>query len=103
MATTCLTWEDSDFLWNNNPYTWGDVCLVEKAIDTGGKPGSSWKGNLTKEEQKRFVKLVCKIKGIKVYDGQRTIKKGITVTADDIKLVAKEVLGVDLVVENINV
>ncbi len=47
--------------------------------------------------------MVCNVKGIKTYSGQKTIKEDITVTADDIKLVAKEVLGVDLVVENINV
>tara|TARA_R110002051_G_scaffold323570_1_gene417641 strand:+ start:465 stop:767 length:303 start_codon:yes stop_codon:yes gene_type:complete len=100
MATTCLTWGDSDFVWSTNSYTWGDVCLVEKASD-GGK-SSNYKKRLSADEQKKFIKLVCKVKGIETYSGQKTIEE-ITVTADDIKLVVKEVLGVDLMVENINV
>jgi len=102
MATTCLTWEGSDFIWGDNPYTWGDVCLVEKATDDGRRP-KDWKKNLTADEQKKFIKLVCKVKGIETYSGQKTIEEEITVTADDVKLVIKEVLGVDLMVENINV
>ena len=101
MATTCLTWEGSDFIWGDNPYTWGDVCLAAKATDEG--KSSSYKKRLSAEEQKQFIKLVCKVKGIETYSGQKTIDDNITVTADDIKLVVKEVLGVDLMVENINV
>lgn len=101
MASTCLTWEEVDFLWNSNPFTWGDVCLVIKATDEG--KSSRYKDYLTKEEQKRFVKLVCRVKGIETYSGQKTIDDEIEVTADDVRLVAKKVLGVDLTVENINV
>jgi len=102
MATTCLTWGTSDFVWSTNSYTWGDVCLVEKATDDG-HTSKEWKNRLDKEEQKRFIKLVCKVKGIETYSGQKTIDEDITVTTGDVKLVIKEVLGVDLMVENINV
>jgi len=100
MATTELTWEDSNWLWNNNPYTWGEINLAKK-VDEG--KSSEYKKSLTKDEQKRFIKLVCKVKGIETYSGQKTIDDDITVSADDVKLVIKEVLGVDLTVENINV
>ena len=101
MASTCLTWEEVDFLWNSNPFTWGDVCLVIKATDEG--KSTRYKDYLTKEEQKRFVKLVCRVKGIETYSGQKTIDEDIAITVEDIKLVVKEVLKVDLMVENINV
>jgi hypothetical protein len=98
MATTGLTWGDSDWIWGSNEFTWGEINLALKA----GK-SSDYKKTLTPSEQKRFVKLVCKVKGIETYSGQKTIDDDITVNAEDIKLVMKEVLGVDLTVENINV
>ena len=51
----------------------------------------------------RTLNSLEKVKGIETYSGQKTIEEEITVTADDVKLVIKEVLGVDLMVENINV
>ena len=98
MATTGLTWGDSNWIWGSNEFTWGEINLALKA----GK-SSDYKKTLTSSEQKRFVKLVCKVKGIETYSGQKTIDDDITVNAEDIKLVMKEVLGVDLTVENINV
>ena len=47
--------------------------------------------------------LVCKVKGIETYSGQKTIREDIKITAEDCELVIKEVLGIDLTVENINV
>ena len=100
MADTALTWQNSDWIWSNNSFTWGEINLVKKVEE--GK-SSEYKKSLTKDEQKRFVKLVCKVKGIETYSGQKTIDDDITVSAEDVKLVIKEVLGVDLTVENINV
>ena len=100
MAGTALTWGESDWIWSDNPYTWGDIFLVQK-VEAG--KSSDYKKTLTAEEQKRFIKLVCKVKGIETYSGQKTIEDDITVSAADVKLVIKEVLGVDLMVENINV
>ena len=74
---------------------------ASKKVETG--KASDYKKTLTPSEQKRFVKLVCKVKGIETYSGQKTIDDDVTVTAEDVKLVIKEVLGVDLTVENINV
>ena len=25
-----FTWDNADFLWNDNPYTWGEVILVQR-------------------------------------------------------------------------
>ena len=100
MIGTALTWEESEWIWNSNPYTWGEINLAEQVA---ASKSSDIKQILNADDQKRFVKLVCKVKGIETYSGQKTINDNIEVTADDINLVVKEVLGIDLMVENINV
>jgi|TARA_X000001382_G_C3062862_1_gene144904 hypothetical protein len=100
MIGTALTWEDSDWLWNDNPFTWGEITLAEQVAVS---KSSDIKQILNADDQKRFIKLVCKVKGIETYSGQKTINDDIEVTADDINLVVKKVLGIDLMVENINV
>ena len=102
MSGTALTWEESDWLWNDNPFTWGEIFLVEQVAVSVSK-GSDINKVLNADDQKRFIKLVCKVKGIETYSGQKTINDDIEVTADDINLVVKKVLGIDLMVENINV
>jgi len=104
MATK-IKWEEADFKWNDNPYKWNDVQLVEEiveAVATGGGIVDVVK-HLDPEKKKRFIKLICKVKGIETYSGQKTIHDDITVTAEDCELVIKEVLGIDLTVENIHV
>jgi hypothetical protein len=104
MATK-ITWNLANFKWNNNPHTWEEVLLAEEvleAVTTGGDIERSL-DTLTPDKKKRFIKLVCKVKGIETYSGQKTIRDDIEVKAEDIELVIKEVLGIDLTVENIHV
>ena len=111
MATP-IKWEDADFKWEKapttgTPYTWDEVLLVEEVVvESDGASGDeiAWNVNqLDPEKKKRFIKLVCKVKGIETYSGQKTIREDIEVTAEDIEMVVKEVLGIDLTVENIHV
>jgi hypothetical protein len=97
MATK-IKWEDANFLWNDNPYTWDEVELVAEVVSAG----DSFE-KLPEKKKRKFIKLVCKIKGIKVYSNKKPVKEDIKITAEDIKLAAKEVLGIDLTVENIHV
>ena len=97
MATK-IKWEDADFLWNDNPYTWDEAELVAEVVSAG----DSFE-KLPEKKKKKFIELVCRIKGIKVYSGKKPIREDIKITAEDIKLAAKEVLGIDLTVENIHV
>ena len=104
MATK-IKWEDADFKWNENPYKWDEVLLVEEILGAAGIAGDIVKyvETLEPEKKKRFIKLICKVKGIETYSGQKTIRDNIKVDAKDIALVVKEVLGVNLTVENIHV
>ena len=120
-AITKIKWEDADFKWNiappsedyksgftasSFPFTWDDVALVEEVVEAVTDAGGSVIDGISKlepEKKKRFIKLICKVKGIETYSGQKTIRDDIEVTAEDCEMVIKEVLGIDLTVENINV
>jgi adenine specific DNA methylase Mod len=101
---TEIRWEDANFLWNSNPYLWDEVELVTEVIGGGDVIEAIKKvDKLPEDKKKRFVRLVCKVKGIETYSGQKEIKEDIKITTEDIKLVAKKVLGIELTVENIHV
>ena len=98
-----IKWDNADFKWDDNPHIWN---LVREIVASSGgtvKGAVRAVETLDPEKKKRFIKLVCKIKGIETYSGQKTIRDDIQVSADDIELVVKEVLGIDLTVENIHV
>ena len=122
MATiTKIKWEDADFKWNiappsedyksgfkasSFPFTWDDVALVEEVVEVVQEAGGSVIDGISKlepEKKKRFIKLICKVKGIETYSGQKTIRDDIKVSTEDVELVIKEVLGIDLTIENIQI
>ena len=108
MATE-IKWEDADFKWERSPtndladrYTWDLVLELVTGAATGDEV--AWNVNqLDPDKKERFIKLVCKVKGIETYSGQKTIQDDIEVTVEDCNLVVKEILGIDLTVENIHV
>ena len=101
MATK-IKWNEANFKWEDNPYIWNLVVEIVEAIEAGAGIIEAVQ-KLEPEKKKRFIKLVCKVKGIETYSGQKTIRDDIKVSAEDIELVIKEVLGIDLTVENIHV
>ena len=107
-----IKWEDANFKWEKapatgTPYTWDEVVLVEDlVVESDGASGAEilWQvDQLDPDKKTRFIRLVCKVKGIETYSGQKTIRDDIDITAKDCELVVKEVLGIDLTVENIHV
>ena len=101
MATK-IKWNEANFKWEDNPHIWNLVVEIVEAIEAGAGIIEAVQ-KLEPEKKKRFIKLVCKVKGIETYSGQKTIRDDIEVSAEDIELVIKEVLGIDLTVENIHV
>ena len=96
-----IKWEEARFNWDANPYTWDEVRFV--ILLTGyGKDVLDELGR-DEEKRKRFIKLVCKVKGYDKYSKQKTIRNDIEITAEDVNLVVESVLGIDLIVENIHV
>ena len=97
----CYTWDGADILWNDNPYTWDDVCLVIKLVGGSGDDPSLY--NLTKEEQTKFIKLYFKVKRqtepdswykMRNMDSMEVELEDVEITADDIRMVVKNVLNI---------
>ena len=101
MATK-IKWNEANFKWEDNPHIWNLVVEIVEAIAAGAGIIEAVQKR-EPEKKKRFIKLVCQVKGIETYSGQKTIRDDIEVSAEDIELVIKEVLGIDLTVENIHV
>ena len=114
---TPIKWEDADFNWNiappsedykvgfeasSFPYTWDDVALVEAAIGAGGggvmAEDMPWT-QFDDEKKKRLVKLICKVQGKTITEEKEIQEYKITVS--DVKMLAKEVLGIEIMTENI--
>ncbi len=84
-------------IWGDNPFTWGDVSLAEEiaqVIDgVGYKQRKERLDKLFKDEdkKKRFIHLVCRIKGEKVYDDKVEVKD-IDVKVEDAELVVETIV-----------
>jgi len=104
-----LGWDDNDEIWDSTPYNWDDRIIVEVLVGKQGRALEKYE-QLTDEEKERFIKLIVKVKGNQeystshIYTETKPVKiDEVQVTAEDIKLVVKEVLGINLEINNINV
>ena len=85
--------------WNDNPFTWGDVALAVEIAEVIADDGVGYTrrkerlDNLFKDEdkKKRFIHLVCRIKGEKVYDDKVEVKD-IDVKVEDAELVVETIV-----------
>ena len=104
MATSKVRWggttEDGrnvSTIWGNNPFTWNDVALaveIADAIDGVGYTRRKERlDNLFKDEdkKKRFIHLICRIKGEKVYDNKVEVKD-IDIKVEDAELVVETIV-----------
>ena len=104
MATSKVRWggttEDNrsvSTIWGNNPFTWGDVALaveIAEVIDgVGYKKRKERLDDLFKDEEKkkRFIHLICRIKGEKVYDDKVEVQD-IDVKVEDAELVVETIV-----------
>ena len=94
-----------EIIWSDNPYTWGDVSLLLEIIDGIGtinrRARLDWYLNKHPNKKKRLVRLICRVRGEKVYDETKEISE-VKVTLEDVDMVIKEVLGT-IKVENVDV
>ena len=95
-------------VWGNNPFTWGDVALAIEVADViDGKGTYSRReredklNGLDKNKKKRLIRLICRVKGEKVYDEQKEVGE-IDIKLKDAELVVNEVLS-KIKVEKTNV
>ena len=84
-------------IWGDNPFTWGDVSLaaeIAEVIDGVGYTRRKERlDNLFKDEdkKKRFIHLICRIKGEKVYDDKVEVQN-IDVKVEDAEFVVETIV-----------
>jgi hypothetical protein len=84
-----LNWNECDFTWIGNDYTWNDVALVLEVASGGGAPIENYQA-LPKAKKDHFIILILKVKEQEIKHVIK--KKNIKVTAQDIELVINSVL-----------
>jgi len=104
MANSKVRWngttEDeriTSVVWGSNDFIWSDVSLaaeIAEVIDgVGYKRRKERLDDLFKDEdkKKRFIHLICRIKGEKVYDDKVEVKN-IDVKVEDAELVVETIV-----------
>jgi len=100
---TKIKWNEANFLWNSNPYTWDDVQLIQEVADQldGGGSVSKVVDKLPEKKKKKLIRLILKRKGIKMYDEHKEVKD-IEIKVEDVELLIKEIKA-KILAENIDV
>ena len=101
MANSKIKWngntEDgrtTSVVWGSNSFTWGDFTLAAEVAEViDGVGYTRRKERLDKlfkdeEKKKRFIHLICRIKGEKVYDDEVQVKD-VHVSVEDAELVVE--------------
>ena len=85
-----------NIIWGSNPFTWGDVAFIQEIVDgigTGSRRAREARlQKLDKDKKKRLIRLICRIKGEKVYDDVTEVGD-VHINIDDVELVAEHIIG----------
>ena len=91
-------------IWGSNPYTWSDFAFIQEIVDGIGTHGRQARlDKLLKDEdkKKRIIHLICRVKGVKVFDEDIEVKN-VQVDVKDVDMVAEQILGkVKMETENV--
>ena len=88
---------DITLVWGSNDFTWGDVALAVEIADViDGVGYTRRKERLDKlfkdeDKKKRFIHLICRIKGEKVYDDKVEVKD-VDVKVEDAELIVETIV-----------
>jgi len=105
-------WSESNFTWGSKfaiQLKWNEVVqtarIVVDAIEADpGKDVITVIDSLPETDRKKVIDLVVTFKNdIKVYEGRKSIKDDLEITVEDVQMVIKEVLDIDIIAENIHV
>ena len=102
---TKITWNSANFTWNSNSFTWDEVQLVQEIIKTIQQGGGIIEDDMhwiKPEKKKQLIKLILKVKGEILTESKQKQIKQYKIKAKDVRLVVKEVSGVELTTENIS-
>lgn len=103
MSVICYKWGECPIQWNMADWTWSECRVVADLLSAAPPFFPDWlnkpKDEEEREKRKRFIRLLCKVKGKPVYDKQKLVRDDIKVTVKDVEEVVKAVSGIDLKVE----
>lgn len=98
-----ITWSDNSIIWSSNSFTWDEVQLVQEILQKGGggniEDDMPW---MKPEKKNQLIKLILKIKGETLTESKQKQIKQYKIKAKDVRLVVKEVSGIELTTENIS-
>ena len=96
---SAITWDQANFLWNNNQHTWDEVKLLLEVLSAGEEEWPQW----NEKKKKRFIKLILKVHGNTITESKKSEIKQYKIKAKDIRIAVKEVLGTKMIVENVSI
>jgi len=83
-------------VWGTTDLTWGDVVFVQEIMDGIGSGSRRERqdrlNKLDDNKKKKLIRLICRIKGEKVYDDVTEVGS-VEVKVDDVELVAETIIG----------
>ena len=91
-----FTWNDANIDWNNNPYTWNEVQLI---LAAGEEDWNEWEKN----KKDKLVKLILKVHGNTITESKKRQIKQYKIKAKDIRIAVREVLGTQMIAENVSI
>ena len=98
---TNITWNNANFTWNSNSFTWDEVQLVQEILRGGGniEDDMPW---MKPQKKEQLIRLILKVRGETLTESKQKQIKQYKIKAKDVRLVVKEVSGVELTTENIS-
>ena len=89
--------DKAEIIWSNNTFSWEDVQLIKK-VRAAGEDWNTWE----QKKKNKLVKLILKVHGNTITESKKREIKQYKIKAKDIKLVVKEVLGVEMIAEGVS-
>ena len=83
----------------DNTYTWGDVRFISEIADgigTGSRRARQERLNKflkDEDKKKKLIHLICRVDGIKVYDGKKEAGTKGDIKVEKVEMLIKEILG----------
>jgi len=100
-----ITWSDNSIVWSSNSFTWDEVQLVQEIVKTIQQGGGIIEDDMPwmkPKKKEQLIKLILKIKGETLTESKQKQIKQYKIKAKDVRLVVKEVSGVELTTENVS-
>ena len=93
-----IKWDKAEIIWSNNTFSWEDVQLIKK-VRAAGEDWNTWE----QKEKQKLVKLILKVHGNTITESKKREIKQYKIKAKDIRIAVKEVLGAEMIAENISI